>query len=129
MNEDQNEFIKFHIEDGILFSEFSESTVIDLEKAKKIISLREKISDGNNQYWCYNILGMNSMNIDARNYADKHGQNLLSACAVIVHTPVSQFIFNIFLRLKSPDIPFRSFTSKESAVKWLKKIKSENERR
>ena len=129
MTEDKEEFIRFYLEDGILFSEFTKLTVIDLAHAKRIISLREEISNGENQYWCYDIKGMKSMDIDARNYADKNGQQFLSACAVIVHTPVTKFIFNVFVRLKSPKIPFRCFTERDDAISWLKKMKAKCEKK
>ena len=123
----EQEFIKFRIDDGILFSEYTKITIGSLEVIKEVIRLRTEFSENKKQYWCYNINNLKSMNIESRNYAEKHGQDLLYACAVLVNSHVTKFIFNAFLKLKSPNIPFKSFTSNEDAITWLKKLKSENE--
>jgi hypothetical protein len=38
---------------------------------------------------------------------------------------VSTLFINLYLKVNNPAIPARFFTSKEDAVKWLKKIKAE----
>lgn len=123
----ENDFIKFEFIDEILFSEYKVPTQIDIDKSKSVINLRHEISNNQRQYWCYDIRNLKSMDLESRKYADKHGQEFLFACAVIVKSPVTQFIFNVFLNLKSPKIPFKSFYNEEEAVDWLKKIKQENE--
>jgi hypothetical protein len=124
----ENEIIKFWFEDEILYSKYLSATIGNKEIIESVIKLRMEISNHQNQYWCYDIRKLKSMNIESRNYAEKHGQDLLSACAVLVNSPVTQFIFNVFLRLKSPVIPFKSFIKEEDAIAWLKKLKLENEK-
>lgn len=125
----ENEFIEFWIEKEILFSQFKLKTDIDLEKSKPIIQLRHQISGDKSQYWCNDIKNIRSYSIEARNYAQIHGQDLLFASAVIVHSKINKLIFNVFLKLRTPKIPFKSFSNKEEAVVWLYQIKAENEQR
>lgn len=123
----ENDFIRFEFLDGILISEYKIPTQINLEKSKSVIRLRHEISNNQNQYWCYDIRNLKSMDLESRKYADKHGQEFLNACAVIVNSPVTQFIFNVFLKIKTPNIPFKSFKDKKEAISWLNEIKSKNE--
>jgi hypothetical protein len=123
----ENEVIKYWFDAGILFSEYKGKVVGNYKTISSVIQLRNKISNNQNQYWCYDIRNLKSMDLESRKYADKYGQDFLYACAVIVNSPVTQFIFNVFLNLKSPKIPFKSFYNEEEAVDWLKKIKQENE--
>ncbi len=123
----ENEFMEFWIENDILFSRFKIKTYIDLEKSKTIIQLRNQISGEKYQYWCNEIKNVNGFSIEARNYANKFGQDNLFACAVIVNSLLTQFIFNVFLKMKKPNIPFKSFSTKEDAVAWLNELKIKNE--
>jgi hypothetical protein len=127
MVEVENDFIKFYIEDGILFSEYKRMVSVNIEYSKEVIKLRNQISNNVNQYWCYDIRNLKSMDLESRNYADKYGQDNLFACAVIVNSLLTQFIFNVFLKMKKPNIPFKSFSTKEDAVAWLNELKIKNE--
>ena len=77
---------------SILFSQFKLKTDIDLEKSKPIIQLRHQISGDKSQYWCNDIKNIRSYSIEARNYAQIHGQDLLFASAVIVHSKITKLI-------------------------------------
>ena len=127
MKEIENDIIKFWIEDGILFSEYKKPIDVTLESAKSIIALRHEISNNQKQYWCYHFTGVKSYPKEVRDYADIHGQEYLHATAAIVTSHVTRFILNTFLKLKTPLIPLQAFKTREDAVAWLKKIKSENE--
>lgn len=126
MNERQleNDFIRFWIEDGILHSEFKTQTTVDLEKIKVVVDLRTEISDGEKQYWCYDFNRIKAYNKEARDYADKKGQEDLYACAVVFNSHIAKFTLNAFMKLKNPLIPLKGFTKKEEAVKWLNELKA-----
>jgi hypothetical protein len=125
--ENNKKIIEYSIQDGILYSTVLEKINVDINVEKRFIELRHEISKGETQYWCYDIKNIRNYTFEARNYAAIYGQDLLHACAVIVHNPVSQFIFNVFLRFKTMTIPIKSFKSKEEAVRWLNQLKQENE--
>lgn len=125
MKEVANDFVKFWIKEGILYSKFKKPVVIDIEKVKILIDLRHEISAGEKQYWCYNFDGVKSYDKEARDYADIHGQEYLHACAVLLNSHITKFTLNAFMKLKRPLIPLRGFTKKENAVNWLREIKYE----
>lgn len=123
----ENDFIKFWIEDGILYSQIKKPVIINMERIKELIDLRTAISVGKNQYWCYDFNGIKSYDIDARNYAEKNGQEHLYGCAVILDSHLSRFILNVFIGLKKPTVPLKGFTKKSEAINWLNELKKLNE--
>ena len=122
----ENYFVRFWFENGILISNFKDGTVLDLEKIKEAIDIREKISEGKNQFWLYDISNLKNVTKEVRDYAEEHGQNYLAATAVLVNSHVAKFIFNAYLKLNKPQIPFLFFTKKENAISWLLDIKEKN---
>jgi hypothetical protein len=122
----ENDFIAFRLENGILFSKFQEGVEVDVERMKELINLREKISSGEMQYWLYDLGNVKNMTKEARDYADRYGQNYLRAVAVLVNSHITKFIFNTYIKLKKPIMPFLVFTNKEKAEEWLLEIKTEN---
>jgi len=127
MKELQNDIVKFWIEEGILFNEFLVPFDLTHSNAKKIIELRNEISKPEKQYWCFDFNNVRSMPKDGRDYTDKYGQDFLHASAAIVSSKVQAFIVNIFIKLKNPKVPFKAFTKKQDALKWLLEIKAKNE--
>ena len=116
----ENEFIRFWLDDGILFSEYKKAIHLDLNLGVEIIKLRHEISAGEKQYWCYDFKNLISMPSDTKEHAAKYGQDFLHATAVIVYNHLQKFIVNIFISLKKPKIPFMAFTDKEKAIAWLR---------
>lgn len=128
MKEVENDFIKFWIEDNILYSQFKKPTDGTIDNIKAIIDLRHQISDDKKQYWCYDLNGIKSHDKDARDYAEKNGQEHLYACAAILNSHIAKFILNTFTMLKNPTVPLKGFTKKNDAINWLNELKENNER-
>ncbi len=126
IKEAENDFIKFWIEDDILYSQFKGQTIGTLENVKAIIDLRHEVSAGEKQYWCYDFGGIKTFDKVARDYADKNGQDYLHACAVILNSHITKFILNTFIILKNPEVPLKGFTNKRDAVHWLNELKKKN---
>ncbi|WP_026715069.1 DUF7793 family protein [Flavobacterium daejeonense] len=122
----ENDFIKFCVEDDILYSQFKKPTIGTLKNIKTIIDLRHEISIGQKQYWCYDFNGIKSFEKAARDYADIYGQASLYACAVVLNSHVTKFILNMFMKLKNPVVPLKGFTKKSEAVQWLNELKKKN---
>lgn len=123
----ENEDGKIWIQNGILYSSFRDNLVISLPVAKKFIEMRHELSQGKKQYWCYFSAGVKYYPKDARDYSAIHGQDYLHACACVVNSHFTKFLFNAFLKINKPSIPFKAFRTEEEAVKWLRKLKAENE--
>lgn len=125
----ENEYARFWFENEVLINELKEPIEIDLKIMSKLIELRHEISNNTNQYWCMDGTKIVSLNKEARDYAEKYGQDFIDANAMIVNSHVTKFIFNMYVKLKSPDFPFQVFTDREKAVEWLLAIKSKNEKK
>lgn len=122
-NSVENDFIAFWLDNGILFSRFQEGVEVDVERMKGTVRLREEISNGEMQYWLYDLGNVKNITKEARDYADQYGQNYLHAVAVLVNSHITKFIFNTYIKLKKPIMPFLVFTNKEKALEWLMEIK------
>lgn len=118
----ENNFIRFWIEDGIMYSAFKEPTVVNLDVARKIVELRHEISQGEKQRWCFDFTLLKEYKKEARDYAAIHGQEYLYGTAVIINSHIERFILNTFMRLKSSKIPLQAFRTREDAAKWLNSI-------
>lgn len=127
MTELENDFIRFWVADGILFSKFKRELSIDLDKIQGIIESRHTISNNVNQYWVYDVTEVKAFPKECRDYVDIYGQELLYGCAAIIDSHIQKFLFNTFLKLKKSKVPFQAFTNKEKAVEWLLEIKEKNE--
>jgi hypothetical protein len=127
MKEVENDFIKFWIEDNILYSQFKKPTDGTIENIKAIIDLRNEISDDKKQYWCYDFNGIKPYDKEARDYAEKNGQEHLYACAVVLNSHIAKFMLNVFMILKKSTVPLRGFTKKNDAINWLNELKEKDE--
>jgi hypothetical protein len=65
---------------------------------------------------------MKSADKDARNYLAKEGSSYTKGVAVMVDSPMSKIIGNIYLGLNKPTTPTRLFTDKNEAVEFLKQF-------
>lgn len=119
----ENDFISFWLDNGILFSKFQEGVEVDVERMKELIDLREEISNGEMQYWLYDLGNVKNITKEARDYADRFGQNYIQVVAVLVNSHITKFIFNTYIKLKKPIMPFQVFTDVEKAKDWLLRIK------
>lgn len=126
----ENEYARFWFENGVLINELKEPIEVDLKIMTKLIELRHEISNNTNQYWCMDGTKLVSLNKEARDCAEKYGQDFIYANAMIVNSHITKFIFNMYVKLKSPaGFPFQVFTDREKGVEWLLEIKSKNEKK
>lgn len=123
-NSIKKECVEFWFENGILMSKFEKNTELDLINIKETIRKREEISEGQKQYWLYDLRNVKNMPKEARDYADQYGQDFLHAVAVLVNSHITKFIFNSYLKLKSPIMPFHVFADPEKAMNWLLGVKN-----
>lgn len=127
MNSLENNYAKCWIEEGILYSTFKGPLDMKLDIMKEIIAIRHEVSNGKKQYWCFFAHGIKSYPKEARDYSAIHGQDFIHAVAAVVNSHIAMFIFNAFLKINKPSIPFKAFRTEAEAVTWLRKLKAENE--
>ncbi len=126
MKEASNNFTKFWMEDGIMHSTFLQDTHLDLNLCIALINFRQEFSEGEKQYWLYDLNNLQSMSKDAKDYAAKYGVDYLHAAAIIVHSHLQKFIINTFIIVKKPKVKTRIFTDKAKAKNWLLELKAKN---
>lgn len=126
MIELENEFVRFWLTDGILYSKYTKTVSFDVNLLKQLIEIRHTISNNTSQYWCYNIGGGVGFPKECRDYADIHGQEFLFATGVVINSHIQKFLFNAYLKLNKPKTPLKAFTNTEKAVEWLNALKLQN---
>jgi hypothetical protein len=126
MREASNQLTKYWMEDGIMNSVFLQNFDLTLEMCISMIQFRHEFSQGEKQYWLYDINGLNSMTKEAKDYAAIYGQDYLHAAAIIVHSHMQKFLINTFISVKKPNIKTRVFTDKTKAKDWLLDIQAKN---
>jgi hypothetical protein len=117
----ENEFTKLWIEDGIMYGEYKEDIIIDVEAAKKIAA--DRIALCNNK--SYPFLGtagsIKNLTKEARDYFSKgDGIKYMKKLAIFTTSPISRMVGNFFLAISKPTVPTRVFTVKDEAIRWLK---------
>jgi hypothetical protein len=121
-NRFENEYASFWIEAGIVYFVYKPNTVVSIEAARKIVEDRVRFQDREDFPIYCDIRGMKSADKEARNYLAKEGSSYTRAVAVVVDSPMSKIIGNIYLGLNKPITPSRLFTDEKDAVEYLKQF-------
>ena len=74
------------------------------EKAPILVDMRDALSTTNEARKCYG----------------NEGYAVISACAMLIDSPLSKILSNFYLGINKPRYPFRVFTNKQKAIEWLK---------
>lgn len=99
---------------------------VDLEIAKKMIAARLKACNGISYPFLANVTNVKTITKEARSaFAEGDGIKLMSACALVVGSPVNRLLGNFFLTVSKPVTPTKLFTSHEAAAEWLSKFAGE----
>jgi hypothetical protein len=123
MESTRNAYMEIIKEDGILFCRFFDNIEMDEKIAELCVKERLNFSKGISYPAIIDMKGLKSVNKKAREFMQKEGSVLLKAGALLIGSPVSKVIGNIFLTLNTPEIPTKLFTSKEEALHWVKQFK------
>jgi hypothetical protein len=117
----ENDFVKFWMEDGVMYGEYKSDVVIDLEAARKIADDRIRLANGVSRPFLGYVDGMSSVTKEARDFFSKNdGVKHMKKLALITTSPVSRIVGNFWLQISRPTVPTRLFLSKEDALNWLK---------
>lgn len=108
-------------EEGILHFQYFPGVEITLEDAREVGSCQQKLLQGKKRPVLGDIVAVKSVTRKARDYfAGVEFQKCNLAMALLVSSPVSKVIGNIFIAFNKPSYPTRLFTSKSKALEWLK---------
>jgi len=125
MENNPNSIGEAWIENGILYGKYTVEH-IDLDLAKKLIALRIEKSGDSTYPVFVDVTDVKTVSKEAREtLATGDGIKNMSACALVVGSPVNRLLGNFFLSVSKPGVPTRLFTSKEDALVWLSTFKKE----
>jgi len=117
-------YIKFWIEDDIVFGEYLPNVQLTLEAVKTSIEARIEFTKGKPHLFLCDLTPVKSATKEARDFSSKDiGIQGITAGALIVNSSVSKIIGNFFLSINKPSAPAKLFTDKAEALKWLQQFK------
>ena len=104
----------------IVYFEYKEGTELGFPEIEELISCAEKLS-GNQPYLTFSDVraGVNITNEGKRYVSDLENMPLFRGTAALVENSLYKFAANFFSTYGKYKYPFRAFTSKDEAVKWL----------
>ena len=108
--------------DGILVftinPEVKSITVDDLKKQLKIFLFLQK---GIPSPFMMIAPEIQNISADEKKFIHQTVKQFATVVAVVSHSPITNFFFNIFVHIYQPPVPAKLFTSEEKALEWLKK--------
>ena len=122
-----NEVIEVHAgriwlgEDGIVRTFTKPGAELTLADAKEQIAAIGKIGRGKGVPILVDFTNLKSQDREARTYfAGEETTKAVSACALLISSPLSRVIGNFYMGLNKPITPTKLFTSEAEAIEWLK---------
>lgn len=117
----ENTYVKFWMEDGIMFGKYKPGITIDLEVAKEVAAERIKLANGRLYSFVGFIEDLQNVTKEARDYfSQDDGVKGMKRLALITASPISKMFGNFFLKISKPSVPTRLFTSEPEALIWLR---------
>jgi hypothetical protein len=128
MTEVQLPYVSIAFHEGIMFLDFKEEVELGFPEVKELTSYAEKL--GNNKP--YLVLSDVRKNVHVTNEGKKLATDhtkapLLRGVAVIINNTLLEIAANFFIKFQKPKYPFKVFTDREEALKWLKALPLETE--
>jgi hypothetical protein len=120
MNKTETPYLKIWMEDQVIHCAFKGPVDIDIQMARVCVFARIEFSHCTSYPCLLDMTRVRSATREAREYMAKEGCLFITAGALIVHSPLSKMIGNMFLSLNRPRVPARLFSSKMKAKEWLR---------
>ena len=110
------------LEDSIIIGTYDKNLVIDIDLARQIVLDKLEAFQGKSYPVLMDVRNIRSVSKEAfDHFASDDGVQGLRALAILVSSPLTEMIANLFMVFSKPQIPTRVFRTKELAVKWLNK--------
>ncbi len=113
-------YMKIWMEENILRCIFTEQLEMDLEIAKHCVATRIAFSEGKSHLCLIDMRELKSTTKEAREYMGVEGAKLITAGALLIGSPLTRMLGNIFLTINKPNVPTKLFTDETEAKEWLK---------
>jgi hypothetical protein len=119
----ETEYFTLCIEEGIFYCYFKEIEVMDLDFTKASVQHRLAFMEGQSYPCFFDITRVKQTTKEARDYLADKGNDLVSASAILVSSPMLKMMANFYIMVNKPKNPTRMFTDKESALEWLRQFR------
>lgn len=108
-------------EDGILYNIITPGAEQNLDDAVENTSTYVQITNGKQYPLFVDLRAAKSITRDARaHFAGEDTGRSASCVALMIGSPVSKVLGNLFMKLNTTVYPVKLFTSEDAAVAWLK---------
>ena len=123
----KNKYVHITLKDGILLISYTPNIQIDLEVAKEMVTGRVEAFGGKSYPMLGDVTTGIKMTKEAREYFNSKESIIgINAGAFLINNVIERFIGNMWLKMSPPPIPFKLFTNREEALKWLNVFKHMN---
>lgn len=117
-------YVRFEMNNGILYVTYSPDAVITLNIAKEITKQRIEYTNAVPCPLLISYEGLKAFDKESRDYsAAAEGIKGVLAGALLTNSVYTEFFGNFFLRITKPEIPAKVFTDKAKALEWLEQFK------
>lgn len=113
------EHLELFVEGGILHCIYKEVDMVDLEYAQACVSERLAFIGGKAYPSLFDITRIKQSTKEARDFMANEGNDLVSASAILIGSPMLKMTANFYIMVNKPKNPTRMFTDRKSALEWL----------
>ena len=120
----ETKYARYYIEDGIMYIIFLPGIIISESVAKVMSEDRIRLCEGIFMPVFVDSTGLASIDTLARrHFASAESLKYLSAAGILAESLISKLAGNLYITVDKPQIPVKLFTTKATAVKWLKRFR------
>ena len=101
--------------------------IITVDIAEKMVEKRLEAFRGKPMPVFVDVRTLGTIDKESREYfASPSACQFITAGAILVKSPITALIANVFQAINRPPVTNRLFTDKEKALKWLENFKNSN---
>lgn len=120
------QYVKFWVEDGILYFVYNPSTLINLKIAEKIVQQRIAFQNDISYPILCDLRNLKAADKAARDFLAIEGTYLATAVALLIDKNYSERLSAQFIKTSTPPVPVQEFFNIKDAVVFLSKYKKRN---
>ena len=120
MNKIELSYTSIRYKEPIVYFKYKEGTELGFPEIRELVSCAEKLS-GYKPYLTFSDVRV-TMNItkEGKRYVENmNNMPLFRGTAVLVKNEAYKLALNFISSLNKPQYPFKAFTNKQKAIKWL----------
>ena len=115
----ENEHVIFWFEEGILMGTYKDEVITE-EIARSVVEFRKEVSNQKSYPGLISSKSIFKITKEARDYlSSDEGVEGVIAGALVIDSLFQATLSNFFLKVTSPKLPSKIFTSKPKAISWL----------